>query len=218
MACFSGPEIENNNLIFSTDIVNIKSYSGSGDSWKNVMDGYSSTGSSIPSSFNSPVSISTTPLTALTVIAVVELLGTNTTYAYHPISKWTNTTNATFVLYHFQQFTDNLRTYLLQWYGNRGGVWGALSGGFTGSIDSTYHITLQYNSTSGGQLWINGSKQGGRAASGTLMNNNIAVNIDGGPTPRSDIHHTKEAAIWDTELTDAQIIQHFEAVRGKYGI
>jgi hypothetical protein len=218
MAVFSGPEIENSNQIFSADIASIKSYAGSGDVWKNVVDGYSSTGSSVPSYFNNPSTLSAAPLTALTVICVVTLLGTSTAYAYHPVSKWNTTTDATFVLYHFLDFTTPGNGYKLGWYANRGGVWGGISPIYQGAINTTYHVAIQYNSTNGGQMWVNGSKVGSRTASGTLMNNNINIAVDGGPSARASIHNTKEVAIYNTELTDAQIIQHFQAVRGKYGL
>jgi hypothetical protein len=50
------------------------------------------------------------------------------------------------------------------------------------------------------------------------MNNNINISVDGGPVSRTDIQNTKEIAIHNVELTDAQIIRHFQAVRGKYGL
>jgi hypothetical protein len=219
MSVFAGPEIVNRNLIFSVDSANIKSYSGSGDVWTNGVDGYASTGgSSLPSQFNNPAEISSAPLTALTVICVVTLLGTSAAYAYHPVSKWTGTADATFVLYHFQEFTDSLRTYRLGWYGNSGGTWNSLSPWFTGSQNQTYHIVLQYNSTNGGQMWINGSKFGGRTSSGTLMNNNQNIAIDGGPQSRAGIHQTKEVTIYNAELTDAEIKQNFNATRARYSI
>ena len=67
-------------------------------------------------------------------------------------------------------------------------------------------------------MWVNGSKVGSRTASGTLMNNNINIRVDGGPVSRTDIQNIKEIAIHNVELTDAQIIRHFQAVRGKYGL
>jgi hypothetical protein len=218
MACFSGPEIENSNQVFSVDIANIKSYSGSGNAWKNVIDGFTSTNTSTPSSFNNPASLSSSPLTALTVLLVLTIQGTDTAYAYNPVSKWSGTANATFVLYHFQQFSDNLRTYILGWYANAGGTWQGISTWYQAAVNNTYHVAIQYNSTSGGQMWINGSKFGSRTGSGTLMNNNINIAVDGGPVSRTNIHNTKEVTIHNTELTDTQIIQHFEAVRGKYGL
>ncbi len=218
MAAFSGPEIVNTNQVFSVDISSIKSYSGSGNNWKNVIDGFVSTNTSTPSYFNNPTALSASPLTALTVLVVVTLQGTDTGYAYHPVSKWSTTTDATFVLYHFQQFSDNVRTYKLGWYANAGGTWQGISPWYQGAVNNTYHIAMQYNSTTGGQMWVNGSKFGSRTATGTLMNNNINIAIDGGPVSRTNIHNTKEVTIHNIELTDAQIIQHFEAVRGKYGL
>lgn len=218
MACFSGPEIVNDNLVFSVDTSNIKSYSGSGNTWSNVIDGYASTGDSIPSIFNNPLSLSAAPVSALTAMCVVTLQGTSNGYAYHPVSKWTGTTDATFVLYHFLDYLTPGSGYRLTWYANRGGTWSTISAQYQGAVNNTYHVAVQYNSTTGGQMWVNGSKVGARTGSGTLANSATNIRIDGGPQSRSSIHNTKEVVIYNAELTDTQIIQHFEAVRGKYAL
>lgn len=217
MAASSGPKISKNQLKFIVDIQNKNSYSGSGDVWTNIIENYSSTGSNPTSSFNSPSWLSSSPLSELTVMCVLTILGTDTAYAYHPIRKWIDTTDATFVLYHFQQFSDNLRTYKLGWYANAGGVWQGISPWYQAAVNNTYHIAIQYNSASGGQMWVNGSKVGTRTGAGTLMNNNTNIQIDG-PTARSGIHQTKSASIYDRELSDNEIIENFEAIRGRYGI
>lgn len=219
MSLGHGVDIPRSGLKFTIDTENIKSYSGSGNSWINPIDSYTSTGgSSTPSSFNSPSFLSSAPLTTLTIITVVTILGTDTAYAYHPISKWSSTTDATFALYHFQQFTDSLRIYNLGFYANAGGTWKSISPWYTGAQNQTYHITLQYNSTQGGQMWINGAKFGSRTGSGTLANNNINIKVDGGPQPRTGIHQTKSAWIYNRELTDVEIQSHYNALRGRYAI
>ena len=216
MAVYSGPEIVNNGLVFVADVGNIKSYSGSGDTWKDIQQDVTSTGTSVPSFFNNPDWSSN--VTHLTVTSVVSVLGYDTGYAYHPISKWVGTTDATFVLYHFQNFQSNNSQNRFMWYGNRGGVWSSLSNSYTGSPGNTYMFTLQYNSTTGGQGWVNNNKISGRVGSGVLGTSTASIRIDGGPLARSGIHNTLAAWIYDRELTDQEIQQNFEATRSRYGI
>lgn len=217
MAVFAGPEIENQNLQIAVDSFNPKSYA-TGDTWKDMVSNVVSTSTSIPSVLNSPTWLQNEPVLELSIIAVVHLLGTSNAYAYHPVNKWTGTNNATFVLYHFQEFTDNLRTYMLQWYANRGGVWGDISNPFIGAANNHYCVGLQYNANTGGQLWINGNKISGRRGSGALANNNITVKIDGGPQPRVGIHHTKQVYMYNSELADSEMIQVYESLKGRYDI
>lgn len=217
MGAHSGPDIVNDGLRFVADVNNIKSYSGSGNSWENVIDNYQSTGSSIPSVFNAPDWLSSA-ITEISVIAIVEVIGSNTGYAYNPVAKWNSTSDATFVLYHFQQWTDNVRTNLFGWYANRGSTWGTVSSQYFSDPGNTYVFALQYNSTDGGLMWINGEKYGSRTASGVLATSTQNIRIDGGPDKRSGIHHTKNVLIYDRELTDDEMVQNYQSLRSTYGI
>jgi hypothetical protein len=219
MSLGHGADIPRSGLKFTTDVNNIKSYSGSGSSWKNIIDGYQSTGGiSTPSNFNDPSW--SDGMTALTAICAVSVIGSDTTYAYHPLNKWTGTTDAAFVLYHFQNFqgTNPGSANLFTWYANRGGIWGAISAGHTCFAGSTYLIGVQYNSTSGGQMWVNGVKRGSRNGSGVLGTNATTINIDGGPEARTGIHNTKAVWIYDRELSDDEMLAHFNAQRARYDI
>ena len=218
MSLGHGASIARNGLVLALDGGNTKSYTGAGNVWRDLITNTASTGTSEPSELTNPASLSAAPLTELTVMGVVTLLGTSAGYAFHPISKWTGINDATFVLYHFLDFDTPGSGYRLAWYGNRGGEWSTLSSIYQGAIDQTYHVVLQYNSTTGGQMWINGSKAGVRTGSGTLFNNSINIKIDGGPQPRAGIHNTKHVLVYNRELSDNEIIQNYNALRGRYGI
>jgi hypothetical protein len=216
MSVVAGPKIITDGLVFSVDNTNSKSYNGAGNSWSNLIDNYSSTGSSTPSIFNNPSWSS--GMTSVTAFCAITVLGNDTAYAYHPLNKWVNTTDATFVLYHFQNFQNNNDQNNFGWYANRGGTWDSISDRRYAPAGSTYVFTLQYNSTNGGQMWTNGSKSGVRRGSGVLGTTTNPIQIDGGPAARDGIHQVRFASIYNKELSDNDIIQNFNATRGRYGI
>lgn len=97
-----------------------------------------------------------------------------------------------------------------------GGTWRDISGGFLAENGKKYLINLQYNDLSGGQLWINGSKFGVRTGSGVRANSTAPLRLFG-PTGSSSVR-TESCYIWNRELSDNEIQQNFEAIRGRYGI
>lgn len=212
MACFSGPEIVNSNLQLLFDKSNINSYSGSGTAWKDIVRN-----TSYSDTLNTGCGSETwmgSASSGITISAVINKIGTVVGYAEHPVNKWINTTDASFVLYHFG--TTSGATDLFKWYGNRGGTWGSISDGFTGVNGSKYAITLQYNDTTGGQLWVNGSKIGGRFGAGTRADTATSMVIYG---PVGSSYSSVETCYaWNRELTDNEIKQNFEALRGRYNI
>ena len=159
--------------------------------------------------------------TELTCILDISIYGYDTSYAYHPVSKWnTGTTTASFVLYHFQNYQGTSLTSAnrIGWYANGGGSWQGISGQTVLSIGNSYFVVLQYNSSNGGQLWVNDSKIGGRSGSGVLGSGTSSVNIDGGVSGRSGIHKVNSVYFYDRELSDTEIQQNFIAFRGRFGI
>lgn len=216
MSLGHGASIPTNGLVFTADSGNVKSYSGSGDSWKDLISNFQSTGTSTPSYFNSPTWAD--GMIGLTAICAINVIGNDTGYAYHPFNKWNNTSDAAFVLYHFQNYLGNNNQNVFTWYANRGGTWGAISSGVRCPAGSTFMIGVQYNSTSGGYMWINGAKSGFRNGSGALGTSTATIAIDGGPVARPGIHEVKGAWTYNRELTDVEMVQHFNALRGRYGI
>ncbi|VVB89275.1 Concanavalin A-like lectin/glucanases superfamily protein [uncultured archaeon] len=99
-------------------------------------------------------------------------------YAAHPISKWSSTTDATMVLYYFGTTSGANRT--VRFYANRGGTWNAISESYKVELNKWYHIALSYNSTKGGQLYVNGVPIGPLTGSGKLASNTQPLRIGGG--------------------------------------
>lgn len=211
MSLGHGASISTSGLRSVFDKSNIKSYSGSGNAWTDIIrrQTYTNThtvGAGSESWMGSESS-------EITISLVLKKLGTFVGYAEHPVNKWSGTWNASFVLYHFG--TTGL-TDMFMWYGNRGGTWAGLSSGFYGTNGSTYAMTLQYNNTLGGQLWINGVKSGNRTGSGARADTTAPLIIFG-PVGSSTVS-VENFYMWNRELSDIEIQQNFNALRGRYGI
>lgn len=216
MACFSGPEIPNNGLKSLFDRSNPNSYAGTGTTWKDLIRNISYT-----NTVNSAGSETWmgSESSGITISVTLYKIGTFVGYAEQPVSKWSGTSDASFVLYHFgttsgASFIDRVR-----WYANRGGVWDAISEMSYIQNGSKHHITLQHNNTSGGQLWINGNKFGSRTGPGVRANSTNPLKIFGPDMSQgSGTTLVENCYIWNRELTDIEIRQHFEAIRGRYSL
>jgi len=193
-----------NGLVSASDSRNTKSYSG--ETFYNLL---TSNTLGNPSWANGA--------TQLTCISIIKILGNDTSYAYHPINKWSNTTNASFVLYHFQNYQGNTPYYTnrLGWYANAGGNWKELTSTYQTTSGNTYFVALQYNSTSGGQLWINGSKIGGRSGGGTLGSNTSSIVVDGNVSGRTGIHKVEMVDFYDRELSDSEITYMYNVLKNR---
>ncbi len=98
-------------------------------------------------------------------------------YAINPIQKWTNTADANYVLYYFGTTGGGLIGKTI-FYANRGGAWGAIgSTGYTPALGSWVQIVLSYNSISGGQMYVNGVPFGSGGGTGTLLTNNVPLQL-----------------------------------------
>jgi len=97
--------------------------------------------------------------------------------AAFPITKWNGTTDANWAFYYFGQTNPYNRT--ITYYANRGGVWGQISPYpyFLLDVNKWTHIVISYESSKGGQLYIDGSAKGVRVGSGALATNNANVII-----------------------------------------
>ena len=78
-------------------------------------------------------------------------------------------------------------------------------------------MTFQWNSSTGGQVWLNGNKVGGRSGSGLLGVSGTGSMVVFAPTTNlySAVHH---ASLYSRELTDEEVVNHYRAIRGRYGI
>jgi len=117
----------------------------------------------------------------ITIEAWIYFRSENVGYAAHPIQKYLNTTAANFRLYYFGTTSGANR--MVRFYATAGGIWKAISGGYTVSLGQWYHIALSYTSANGGQLYVNGQPIGGLVGNGALIMNNrpviIGSEIDG---------------------------------------
>lgn len=159
----------------------------------------------------------------ITICCLITKTHTGTGYANHPISKWNSgyNVNASFILYHFENYQGNNQDGKLGWYG-----YGANSGwsnigdyGFTTmTVGQTYWVALQYNSPEGGQAWVNGNPSGGRSGNnGTLGPSGagsmqIYMPYEGSQIGTGYISHM---LFYNRELTDEEMIQNYNAVSSR---
>lgn len=207
------PKIVTDGLGFCIDSGNVKSYSGAGSTQYELITRASSVnGTDYAGSFFNGLS-------GFTGFCVLDITGTDTSYAYNPISKWnTGTTDASFVLYHFQQFNNNVNTNDLGWYANAGGTWTSLGNIYDGTV-GRYITTMQYGSSVGGQHWINGSRLGSRSgARGNLGTGTGTIVVDGHIAGRAGIHKVLFVALYNRELSDSEIDINHVTLKRRYGI
>jgi len=216
MGLAHSPRIVTNGLRLCTDINNAKSYT-SGTTITDMITKRSGT-DSIP---NASVSWMNAGVNAATFIVVIQRLANNSNYAHNPFYKYANTTDNTFNMYMFGNFAgaNSADEGRIRWYSNRGGTWNSISGDYVTAINETVIVQLQYNSSTGGQLWINGTATGARTGSGTLgtATNTSNLTIYAPPTssPISKVYYT---GIYDRELSSSEILQNYAALRGRYGV
>lgn len=164
-------------------------------------------------------------MTAVTICALITKTHTGTGYANHPINKWNTNynVNASFILYHFENYQGNGQDGKLGWYGygtNSGWANIGTYGFTTMTVGQTSWVALQYNSTQGGQAWVNGSKSGGRSGNnGTLgpttsptYDMQIYIPYEGSQIGTGYISHV---LFYDRELSDAEMTQNYNAVASR---
>lgn len=218
MGAHGGPEIITDGLEQVWDRSNIKSFRSGDSTWKDPITKRSG-GPGNPDWANN--------IDEITIMLLLRVDGTNQAYAYHPVSKWNSSYrhNASFILYHFQEYEGRTWWPRLTWYGNRtaenSSGWGGIAGGsFYTDPNNMYLVGLQRNATNGGQMWINGNKIGGRGGAGLLGQTSINsstgnIGIDGGPTGRGGIHAVEWLAFWSRELSDDEMRKVYYSKKGK---
>lgn len=152
---------------------------------------------------------------------ILKKLGTDTQYARHPVSKWSTTANASFVLYHFQNFNgaDPYSKDRIGFYANGGGTWKQISSLSSPLSVGTYVVGFTYDSTNGGQLWINGEKISIKVGSGTLGTNTASIRIDSDGTTVGEyagLHRTEYVALHNVTLTDDEMVTSYEGLKGRF--
>ena len=217
MGLSHSPRIVTSGLRVCTDTVNAKSYSGSGTTITDMITKGSGT-DNIP---NASVAWMNAGVSAASFVVVIKRLANNSGYSHNPFAKYASTTDNTFNMYMFGNFAganaaDEGR---IRWYANRGSIWNSISGDYVTAINETVIVQLQYNSSTGGQLWINGTATGARYGSGTLGSgtntSNLFVGTPPSTSPISAVYYT---AIYDRELSSTEVLQNYAALRGRFGV
>lgn len=215
MGTHYNPKMVTSGLRLCTDVSNTKSYT-TGTTITDMITGGSST-NSIP---NASVSWMNAGVSAASFVVVIKRLTNNAGYALNPFYKYADTTNNTFNMYMFGNFAganaaDEGR---IMWYANRGGTWNTISGSYVTAINETVIVQLQYNSSTGGQLWINGTATGARAGSGILGSSANTSNLTIHTPGTSSIATVYYTAIYDRELSSSEVFQNYAALRGRFGV
>jgi hypothetical protein len=199
--------IPTNSLEICLDKNNIKSYPGTGSAWNELISNNTFNGNAYASS------LWANNINALTICTVIEKIGDIPGYALHPINKWNSGTgNASFVLYHFGASGGQGN---FSFYYTQESSW---TGRFvtTLSVGQTAHMVFQWNSTNGGQVWLNGNKVGGRSGSGRLgVNGTSGIGIAAPTDPYSTVHHT---SIYSRDLSDNEVLNHYRSIGKRYGL
>lgn len=215
MGIAGGPDIIQSGLVDAYCAADKNSYIGSGTTWYSLVNGLTSPGD--PSWANDA--------SQLTVQLWLEKVGTGTGYANHPVAKWNTNynVNASFILYHFENYLGNNQDGVLVWYGyTTGNGWTGIAGSSTRmEAGEIANITLQFNTASGGGImWKNGAKTGGRSGTtGNIGPTTSATTGIGlyGPTA-SGTSKVREIYFYNRELTDNEIIFNYNANKSRYGL
>ncbi len=164
-------------------------------------------------------------ITAMTICVLITKTHTGTGYANHPINKWNTgyNVNASFILYHFENYQGNGQDGKLGWYGygtNSGWTNIGTYGFTTMSVGQTYWVAIQYNSTDGGQAWVNGSKSGGRSGNNGTLGPTTSTTYDMQiymPYEGSQIGtgYVSHVLFYNRELTDAEMQANYNAVSSR---
>lgn len=194
-------------LVLSLDSGNPKSYSGSGSTWNDLVSNTQFTSSNYSWAND---------IEAITIITVIERISSVAGYAEHPINKWNGGTgNASFVLYHFGTTSDS--DGLFSFYYTVGSTW-------TGQVAATLsagqkaHFVFQWSISSGGQVWSNGIKVGGRSGSGARLGvgGNSSLNVNGPiGSANSKVLHS---SFYNRELSDYEIYQHYLSIGKRFNL
>ena len=85
-------------------------------------------------------------------------------------------------------------------------------------IGETAFICLQYNSTSGGDMWKNGVKVHTNVSSGAVATNTSPLGIITPEYGGEQYVRVKEAYVYTSTLTDTQVIDLYSSTNLKYNV
>jgi hypothetical protein len=211
------PPIVTNGLVMAFDSTYSGSYPAGGGSTIHDLMGSNSYNGTIygnPSWANN--------ISNLSICLLLTKTSTGTGYANHPINKWNTAynVNASFILYHFENYQGNNQDGVLGWYGygtNSGWANIGTYGFTTMTVGQTKWVALQYNSTEGGQAWVNGSKSGGRSGNNGTLGPTTSTTYDFQIYIPDQIGtgYISHILFYNRELTDAEMTQNYNAVSSR---
>lgn len=214
MSTLGGPKIVTSGLETCLNVDDKNSYSGSGDTWRDIV-----TGNAYVSNVSGPNPSWANDVNNITVEVLLQKTGVLVGYASHPVNKWNGGTgNASFVLYQFGNYNNNGADGAFAWYFTRESAgWGGIAYP-TAFVTNQYgHMVFTYSSTNGANIYLNGENVGSAIAAGRLGvagGSNIVVH---GPT---DNGHTKvlHTAFYSRILSATEVRSNFRALRGRVGL
>jgi len=155
-------------------------------------------------------------LTQFTYCLWLHCYSHHTGYSQTPFNKYSGTSTAVIRLYDFGNYNGNNDNGNLGFYLNAGGSWTRAGGLTYMDVGETAFIVCQYNSTDGGQVWKNGEKVSNRSASGTIASNETRFYITTPEYGNKQYTKVKEAYVYNTELTDEEILRIYNSTKGRY--
>jgi len=161
----------------------------------------------------------------LTVMTWVTKNSYHTDYAQHAISKWYGSGqglgNASLILYHFGDYNGNGADGKFGWYSGLGNSWSG-SRSTTLDVGETALLTFQYTTNVGMQSWKNSSPIGGRSnankGDGGYQNTGNSMGIYIGESSSNVYQKLHQVLMYDRELSDAEILQNYNATKSRFGL
>jgi hypothetical protein len=210
---FYGADIPTTGLKIALNTKNVLSFRD--DEWRQNLTGlYSNT--NLPSSFISHNDLNGDfdGLTEFTYCLWIKHHSTPSGYSFAPFNKYAGTTTAVVRLYHFGDTSgidDRFGFYM-----NAGNGWTGY-GAYYANPGEVFFLAMQYNSTTGGKVWVNNvpGSRGGRT--GTIATNsaNFYIYPDNSDQQNSKI---REAYVYNTELTDEEVLRIYNSTKAKHGL
>lgn len=220
MALQHSPSIVTSGLVMCLDAANPRSYAGSGSTWYNAIGGTNTTLN------NSPVYTSGT--SGYFTFDGVDDYGQSTTniltggvstpFTLEAVAMTTTASS-------WQTVLGTAGTYRQIGFLNNSFYWGGNGGGGNlfvtgGSISANiwYHLVFTFDGTTG-YGYLNGSQTTGNIGSnGGTIGATLLSTYNAGSALERLTGRIALARVYNIALTSAQVLQNFNAIRGRYGI
>ena len=223
MSASANPDIVTKNLVFCLDKADTKvDYYDDPVERAQGIAAASSSNATENNFLNGSVSDFMNNYSQITIMAWITKNRYHTGYAQHPINKWgptgSSTNGASIVLYHFGDYNSNGDDVKFSWYVGLGGNTWRGSNRVTLEVGETAFLCYKYTANTGMQVWKNASKIGGRTSTGqgnggTTSDKNLTMYS-------SDYYttHTEQVLMYDRDLSDAEILQNFNATKSRFNL